>query len=441
VKPRITTKQAPVRRSLGEGGSVIVLVMVTLLFTAAALVAFIDKAQNDLLADARSAEAARLRPDAYSALEVALSVLADFRAADNGLHHPNEGWSDPLDWAGWAPTDGYTVNVSFTDESGKMSLNHTTGTAMLRVFEAWNLDADDAQKLTDEIQSWMHTNYTPVTAMEPDYEQSALPYDPPQRAMRSISELAAIDGARDFFYTNGRPNAYWWRFYSDFSVFNFARPNINGANADVLTGLGQFSPDEQAQVVARLNGSLATTTLVHPWFTSATDLRTAISSQVGNPRDFAYTSAAIRILITVHDGASQFQLSAVVSPTQGGNTATAVMATATTVKANAAAAASGETVNTTATATGTEQTSTTANSTQTAAAAATSTTFPSGTNIRYPYTILEILENDAIPAPPPAPPAPTDGSAPPADTTAATDTGPINSYAPNPPPLPLPTSP
>lgn len=87
-------------RNHSRRGSIIVLVMVTLLFTAAALVTFLDKAETDLLVDARAAQAARLRPDAYSALEVTLAVLQDFRQADgNQLRAPTEGWADPL--GGW----------------------------------------------------------------------------------------------------------------------------------------------------------------------------------------------------------------------------------------------------------------------------------------------------------------------------------------------------
>ncbi len=69
----------------GQAGSIIILVMVTLLFTSAALVAFLDRAGTDLMVDARSAQAARMRPDAYSALEVTLAVLQDFRRAVVGI--------------------------------------------------------------------------------------------------------------------------------------------------------------------------------------------------------------------------------------------------------------------------------------------------------------------------------------------------------------------
>ena len=53
--------------------SVLVIVMITILFTAFALVAFIEKAGNDLLVEHREAQARRLRMEAYSALEVTLA--------------------------------------------------------------------------------------------------------------------------------------------------------------------------------------------------------------------------------------------------------------------------------------------------------------------------------------------------------------------------------
>jgi general secretion pathway protein K len=413
------THRAPVDPA-GPTASIIILVMVTLLFTAAALVAFLDKASNDLLVEARSAAAARLRPDAYSALEVTLAVLEDFQQADHGLHHPNEGWGDPLDWAGWAPADGRTVDVAFEDESGKLSLNHTSAATMLLLFQAWQLAPPDAQRLTDELQSWMHQNYTAVSAFNPDYEQSAIPYDAPHRAIRSYGELAAIDGARDLFYANGRPTDLYWRFCQDFSVFNFARPNLNGANTDVLAALGQFNDTQDGQIATRLGGSLANSKLVHPWFADNADLESVVSSEVGNPRAFTYTVSALRILITVHDKADQFRLSAVVSPQGGG--ATTVQATATDVKASEAASNNGETTNTVSV-TPKAQTTTTANNAQAAAAAATKA------NLQFPFRILEIIENDAIPNPPPPPP--------PDPALLGAASAPANSFAPySPPPTP-----
>jgi len=106
---------------------VLVIVMVTLLFATFALIAFIEKATNDLLVEQREAETKRLRMEAYSALEVTLAVLEDFRQVGNGLHSPAEGWNDPLTFAGYTPTEDRTVEVAFEDESGKIPCRTPTG--------------------------------------------------------------------------------------------------------------------------------------------------------------------------------------------------------------------------------------------------------------------------------------------------------------------------
>jgi general secretion pathway protein K len=396
---------SPSSRSSRQRGSIIVLVMVTLLFTAAALVAFLDKASSDLLVDARAAQAARLRPDAYSALEVTIGVLQDFNSTDNGLRAPTEGWNDPLTWAGWTPAEGHTVDVTFQDESAKIPLIHADAQTLLNLFESvgyGSMAQSDAQRLIDGLLTWMQPNYVPVSAFSPDYEQSAIPYDAPDRSLRSMDELAAIDVVRDqFFDANGRPNALWWQFCNDFSIFNFRGVNINGANPDVLTAVGQFDPEQITAISSYLAGTSQLSTLGRKWFTSAADLQ-SITGPAGNLRAFAFTIRALRILITVHEGKTVYRLSAVVAP-QGG--ATTVQTTATDAKAAASNSASGEAATTTSTNTA-SAISGTPTAAQTAAAAS--------ANIRFPFTILELRENDDILTPPPPPPEPADaGSVPP----------------------------
>ena len=131
----MVTPSSPTPRDPRLRSSVIVLVLVTLVFTAAALTAFIEKASNDLLVEIREADAQRLRHEAFSAMEVTLAVLEDFRQADNGLHSTAEGWGDPLGWAGWSPSEGRTVEVTFEDESGKIPLAHADLTTLTNLFE------------------------------------------------------------------------------------------------------------------------------------------------------------------------------------------------------------------------------------------------------------------------------------------------------------------
>src|SRR2546430_83696 len=105
-------------------GSVILIVLVTLLFTSLALMVFIEKASSDLLVEARESNSTRLRVEAYSALETTLGVLEEFRAVGGALHSPSEGWADPLTFANYQPGEGRTVEVAFEDESGKFGPPH-----------------------------------------------------------------------------------------------------------------------------------------------------------------------------------------------------------------------------------------------------------------------------------------------------------------------------
>jgi general secretion pathway protein K len=380
-----TFQDAP-RRS-----SVIVLVLVMLVFTATALTAFVEKAGTDLLVEVRQADSRRLRQEAFSALEVTLAVLEDFRQADSGLHSTAEGWGDPLGWAGWTPSEGRTVEVSFQDESGKIPLGRADMTTLTNLFEYWQMSPADAGKLADVLLGWMQKGYVYATATTPDYGQAAVPYAEPERPLRSFGELAAIDYAKDvLFDENGLANGNYWRLVNDVSIFTFSQPNVNGANADVLASMGQYTDAQRQHINDYLTGTGQYAQLGQQWFQSSTTLG-SVAGLGGNAAPFGTTITALRIVVTVHEGRSQYRLSAVVAP-QGGATINQTNAT------NATAAATNASVTTATSVTNTSQPSSTASSAATAAAASQS--------INYPFTLLEMLENDEIPQPPPDVPQP-----------------------------------
>ena len=375
--------------------SVLVIVMITLLFAAFALVAFIEKATNDLLVEQRDAETKRLRMEAYSALEVALAVLEDFRQVSNGLHSPAEGWSDSLTFAGYTPTEGRTVEVSFEDESGKISLPHTDAPTLSRLFQTWDVTKDDSDTFADALMGWMQRGHVYSSAMSPDYDQQSPAYEVPLRPLRSFNELAAIDKVREKFYDeDGRPNDLWRKFAAAVSLLSFTKSNINGAKPDALLALGQFDLTQQQNVNDYIAGSGNYAVQGPGYFQNMTDAQ-RVAGPNGNLGAFATTISALRIFITVHDGSSQFRLAAVVTPQGGGATTTTT--TATTTRAQTSAATNRTPGQQQAQANPAQQNNrqTTANTRQTGAAR----------SINYPFTLLEIRENDEIP-PPPAPPPP-----------------------------------
>jgi hypothetical protein len=376
------------RSDAGRRGTVLIIVMVTLLFAATALIAFMDKATNDLLVDHRDALDRRLRQEAYSAMEVTLSVLQEFRLASNGLHSPAEGWSDPLAFASYTPTEDRTVDVAFEDESGKISLPHATADMLTRLFQSWDISQGDSDMLADALMGWMKKEHVYSTAISPDYEQSAIPYEPPARPLRSYAELAAIDKVRDFFYDKGQPNDYWRRFISSVSLFNFSKSNINGAVGDALAAIGQYDPTQQ-QNMADYRAGVGQFKGQGPGYFQDVAQAQTIAGQGGDATGFATTISALRITVTVHEGKSEFRLAAVIAPQNG---ATTVKETATSQR--------GQTSATSAQSTSDRQTAPDA---QTNASGAQSNRAASQ-NLRYPFTLLEIRENNEIPPVVSAPP-------------------------------------
>ena len=374
-------------RRAAERSSVIVLVLVSMLFTAAALTAFIEKAGNDLLVEVRQADAKRLRQEAFSALEVTLAVLEDFRQADNGLHSAAEGWSDPLGWAGWTPSESRKVEVSFQDESGKIPLKRADVTTLTNLFLYWQMSPSDAERLADALEGWMQNGYVYTTAITPDYQDAAIPYAEPARPMRSFSELSSVIYARDvFFDENGLPNELFWRFVNDVSIFNYSQPDANGANGDVMAALGQYTDAQRQHISDYLSGTGQYAQQGQNYFMNTGTLG-AVAGLGGNANVFGTTISALRVNVVVHDGRSQYRLSAVVSP-QGGATINQTSAT------NAAAAEHAPPTTASTPVTNTSRPSSTATSAKASAAASQS--------INYPFTVLEIVEDDEIPQQPPA---------------------------------------
>ena len=328
----------------------------------------------------RAAAARRLRREAYSGLEVTLATLQSFIQADNGLHHPAEGWGDPLGFAAWTPREGCTVEVRLEDESGKLSLPRVDATTLKNLFESWQMSPADAERLTDALLGWMRKDYVPASGLPTDYDQQSIPYAAPGRSLRSFSELAAIDYAREVFYDEqGRPNDYWRRFVATFSLFNYQQVNLNAAQPGVLEALGFSDPSQQQRMNDYLAGTGAYVAQGPRWFSSTSDASSVLGS-AALPAQAGTQIRALRVNITVREGRAEFRLTAVVAPPGG---ATIVQSTATS--ANASASGNLPSID--------------------PAVLRTPTIAPAtpAPRLNYPFTLLEIKENAEMPAAPPTP--------------------------------------
>lgn len=399
----------PARREVGlceksspaSRGSVLLIVLITLVFATSALLLFIEKASTDLLVPIREADASRLRIEAYSALETTLAVLEDFREVGEGLHSPAEGWSDPLGFAGYVPAnEERTVEVTLEDESAKLPLPSVKPEVLVALFKYWQIPQIDAERLTDSLLGWIKKDYTPTAIGAPtaqDYESAALPFLPPARSLRSWSELASIEGVRQAFFdeTTGLPNELYHRFTGTFSLYRFSAPNLNGNRLEPLLAQEIFDSQQQLRVNEYLSGAGTYQTQGPGFFKNARSVA-AIAGGQPDKLGYGYVVRALRITVTVRQGLSSFRLSVVVAPSGG-----AKVVPASNV---AAAAADPSGASTPAPGASTGQPATTAPSTSSSASTP-ATAVPEPVDLKYPFTFLEIRENDK---PVPPLPAPTD---------------------------------
>jgi general secretion pathway protein K len=176
------------------------------------------------------------------------------------------------------------------------------------------------------------------------------------------------------------------------SLFDFARPNINAAKPDTLAAMGQFTAPQQKKILdyARGDGEYATR---GPQVFQSPDEAQTIAGPTGDSRAFVATISALRIIVTVRDGQNEYRLATVIAPPNGART---IQTTATETRKETSGAAAKA---------ASKQQQTRANAAQANARAAANNSKSkqkaAERNLRYPFTLLEIRENDEIPPPPP----------------------------------------
>jgi Type II secretion system (T2SS), protein K len=364
-------------------GSVLIIVLVTLLFAALLLTRLIETSGPDLIIAMRLADRDRLRADAYGALETTLAALEDFRVVDGSLYAPTQGWSDPLDYAGYVPREGVTVAVGFEDESAKLSLPHLNLDTLNALLVQLGLTVPDAARVADALFGWTHNSHIAAesaTSAEV-YEQGNPPAEPPYRSLRSFDELAGIAVARDFFYeADGRPKPLLDDFKQAVSLYRFNTTNLNSAGSVVLLASGWDA--SQASALQKYLATAVSATRTRPYVRSLKELR----AQVGNAptRNLGAQIQVLRITVTARQGAAQLQVSALVT----WSSQASLPASLATNPENATAA------------TGTPGAASSSGQAQPPAAPVSA-----ANSLRYPFTVLEISESTPSVTPPPDAPA------------------------------------
>ena len=103
-----------------------------------------------------------LRIHAYSALDIAVGVLSEFKMFEGKLYSPAQGWGDPLAYAGISPTEeGVTWSVRLIDESAKIPISKVKEKDLVALFAVMQaeedslMDEDDGQPFYDSMMDWV----------------------------------------------------------------------------------------------------------------------------------------------------------------------------------------------------------------------------------------------------------------------------------------------
>lgn len=301
-----------------QRGSVMIFVLGVILLTSFLITRLMDRAAVELAAESKASSRSGMREEAYSAMEASLAVLADYAAADNGLHAAEQGWGKPLELMTYIPAPGLSVDVTVDDETGKLSLPTVDETVLRGYLDAIGCPATSLDELVDALLVWTKANYVAqgVAYDAESFGGSTLPYKAPQRALRSFEELRAIPASREvFFDEEGHWNDLGQRFMAGASVFQYSASNVNSAGPEGMRALGMDFGHIESLMFARENNKASSS-----FYRSPGELSTVFGKDAPPPAGMGADAICLHLIIKVKKGSREYQLDAWVSPAGAAST-------------------------------------------------------------------------------------------------------------------------
>ncbi len=227
----------PAPRTRATAGSVIVLVLVFVVLLTFVVTAFLEEATSRIRYHGLFHNRDDLRVDAYSALEISLAVISQYREVEGALWGPAQGWGDPLGTVGFSPAHAGSVTVAFEDESARLPLQSLDYDSLLVLFRALGFDLPQAQALADGLLDWQdEDDLRRLSGFDgDDYRDMNPPYRPANAPVQSWDEFRLIRPFNTLFWDEeGMPTPAWQQFRSAVSLFHRGPVNVNNAPPLVL---------------------------------------------------------------------------------------------------------------------------------------------------------------------------------------------------------------
>lgn len=221
------------RKSMrNQRGSIIVFVLVFVVLLTFVVTAFLEEATGRIKYYGLFHNRDDLRVDAYSALEIALAVVNQYRDAEGALWGPAQGWGNPFATFPFTPAHAADVSVTFEDESAKFPLHSADYNLLLALFTQLGFPLNEAESLADGFLDWVdEDDLRRLNGFDgDDYRSFNPPYRPANAPVQSWDEFRLIEPFRSLFWDeDGIPAPEWEAFRSVVSLVYKGPININGA--------------------------------------------------------------------------------------------------------------------------------------------------------------------------------------------------------------------
>ena len=236
----LQTRRRPLVHAKRQRGSVLVAVLAIILVITFMVTRFMNEAVKDLEYRAIFNEPSDVRAFAYGMLEVALATVQEVALIDDGkLYAGEQGWSDPLSYAGITIPNGWEVSISIRDEGGKLPLNTMSEDLLNKLLEEqMDFDFGTTRELSSTLSDWIDEDDEQRLngAESDDYLRNNPAYRAANAPLQSLEELQLLKIWEDeFFDEDGYPNQLFVQLSGLVSVIKywFGKPEFRSRG---LTG-------------------------------------------------------------------------------------------------------------------------------------------------------------------------------------------------------------
>jgi len=305
-------------------GSILVFVLALIVLLSVLSVRLMEETVQELRHVSQFHRRDDLRMHAYSALDLAVGVLAEFKFLEGQLYAPGQGWGDPISYSGLSPLDpAVRWSVRLTDESAKLSLKKISKKDLVGIFAIMHnrgsslLDEDDGQPYYDALMDWQDEDdiKSEEGAEDDHYESLDHPYFTPGRPLSSYEEFRMIKGFgfdpyesefTGLFYDQvGNETKNMADFRSSFSFFYDGSINVNGISGFLKSYL---CGDDDGLLEDFSSGP--TDAVGENYYTNTNDPNLSrMQAKRGIP--LGVTASCFRVEISIDKGKSNFRLHAV----------------------------------------------------------------------------------------------------------------------------------